>query len=56
MSRVSKGTLVIDGLSPVKATVLVNRLKRLPVLIAWEQYAVTQLDGQPEDSAPSAPF
>ena len=45
MAQVSKGRLTIEGLSPIKATVLVNRLKRLPLRIRWEQHAVTQLEG-----------
>ncbi|RYZ71914.1 MAG: hypothetical protein EOP05_11565 [Proteobacteria bacterium] len=42
MARVSKGKLVIDGLSPVKASILVTRIKKLPVTIRWEQYAITE--------------
>lgn len=42
LSQVSKGNLVIDGLSPVKASILVNRIKRLPITIRWEQYAITE--------------
>jgi hypothetical protein len=44
MSRISKGNLVIDRVSPVKASILVNRIKRLPLGIRWEQYAITQMD------------
>lgn len=46
VARVSKGSLVIDQLSPVKASVLINRMKRLPLKIRWEQYAITQMDGE----------
>jgi hypothetical protein len=42
MQKVSKGNLVIDGLSPVKASIFVTRIKRLPITIRWEQYAITQ--------------
>lgn len=42
LGRVSKGDLVIDGLSPVKASIFVNRIKRLPITIRWEQYAITE--------------
>lgn len=42
MARVAKGNLVIDGLSPVKASILVTRIKKLPVSIRWEQYAITE--------------
>ena len=41
-SKVSKGHLAINDLSPVKASILVTRIKRLPVQIRWEQYAITQ--------------
>ena len=44
-SKVSKGHLAINGLSPVKASILITRIKRLPVQIRWEQYAIAQ--GQP---------
>jgi hypothetical protein len=44
-SNISKGHLAIDGLSPVKASILITRIKRLPVEIRWEQYAIAQ--GQP---------
>lgn len=42
--RIQKGDLVIDGMSPVKASILVTRIKHLPVTIRWEQYAITQTD------------
>lgn len=41
-SKISKGHLAVDGLSPVKASILITRIKRLPVQIRWEQYAITQ--------------
>ncbi len=41
-SKVSKGHLTINGLSPVKASILITRIKRLPVEIRWEQYAISQ--------------
>jgi hypothetical protein len=44
MASISKGTLVIERLSPVKAAILINRIKRLPIAIRWEQYAITQMD------------
>lgn len=44
MARIAKGVLVIDGVSPVKAVILVNRIKRLPVTVRWEQYEITQMD------------
>lgn len=44
MSQINKGRLQIDSVSPVKATILINRIKRLPVEIRWEQNAITQID------------
>ena len=44
LSRIDKGNLTIENVAPVKASVLVNRLKRLPVTIRWEQHAVSQLE------------
>jgi len=44
MSRASKGDLIIDNVTPIKATILINRIKRLPVRIRWEQYAITQME------------
>jgi hypothetical protein len=43
MSRISKGLLTIDNVAPVKAVILINRIKRLPLKIGWEQYAITQM-------------
>ena len=45
MSRINKGQLTIAKLSPVKASILINRLKRLPIKVRWEQNAVTQMEG-----------
>lgn len=45
MGRISKGHLTLENVSPVKATILINRIKRLPLEIRWEQYAITQLEG-----------
>lgn len=44
LSRASKGDLVIDNVTPIKATILISRIKRLPVRIRWEQYAITQME------------
>ncbi len=44
IGQIDKGELAIENLSPVKATILINRIKRLPIRIRWEQYAITQLD------------
>jgi hypothetical protein len=44
MNSIAKGELRIENVSPVKASIAVNRIKRLPVRIRWEQYAVTQAE------------
>lgn len=44
MSRISKGTLLIEKVAPVKAVILINRIKRLPVKVRWGQNAITQMD------------
>ncbi len=44
MSSIAKGELRIENVSPVKASIAVNRIKRMPVRIRWEQYAVTQAE------------
>ena len=45
LARINKGHLRLERISAVKATILVNRIKRLPVEIRWEQNAITQLQG-----------
>ena len=42
LAQVKMGVLTLRDLAPVKASVLVTRLKRLSVKIRWEQYAITQ--------------
>lgn len=44
MSSIKGGVLRIDRVSPVKATIVVNRLKHLSVRIRWEQNAITEID------------
>jgi hypothetical protein len=44
MDQVKHGELLLKNMSPVKASILINRIKRLPVKIRWEQYAITQVD------------
>jgi len=44
ISLISKGVLQIDNVSSVKAVILINRIKRMPVTIRWEQYAITKMD------------
>ncbi len=44
LRKIKHGDLVLDNLSPVKATILINRIKCLPLKIRWEQYVVTQAE------------
>lgn len=44
MSSIKGGVLKIDRVSPVKATIIVNRIKHLSVRIRWEQNAITEID------------
>ena len=44
LSGIKDGALRIDNVTPVKAMILVNRIKRLPLRIKWEQYAITQVE------------
>lgn len=44
MSRISKGVLQIENVASVKAVILINRIKRMPVKVRWEQYAITNMD------------
>jgi hypothetical protein len=44
MASVKSGVLKLQRLSPVKATILINRIKNLAVRIHWEQYAITEID------------
>ncbi len=43
--RLRVGVLVITNLNAVKTSIIVNRIKHLPVEIRWEQYAITDLEG-----------
>jgi hypothetical protein len=43
MGTLNKGVLKIENISPVKSVILVNRIKRLPLKIRWEQNAITQI-------------
>jgi hypothetical protein len=43
MTTVRNGELRIETVTPVKASVLVGRLKRLPLKIQWEQNVVTKM-------------
>lgn len=43
LGSMTKGTLIFDQLSPIKASILVNRLKRYPVKIHWQQQPITQI-------------
>lgn len=42
MKSVRGGSLKIVDLNPVKASVLINRLKALPVSVSWEQHEITR--------------
>jgi hypothetical protein len=44
MSSIKGGTLRIEQMSPVKATIIINRIKNLSVRIRWEQSAITEID------------
>lgn len=44
ISRISKGVLRIDNVASVKAVILINRIKRMPVKVRWEQYAITKME------------
>jgi hypothetical protein len=42
MGTIDQGALELRQLNPVKATILVNRLKGLPLEIHWKQNSITQ--------------
>lgn len=44
LSKMTGGVLRIERISPVKATVVINRIKNLSVRIRWEQNAITEID------------
>lgn len=50
MSTVRGGMLRLERISPVKATIVINRIKNLAVQIRWEQSAITELDISEPDS------
>jgi hypothetical protein len=50
MASIKGGTLVLPRISPVKASIVINRIKNLAVQIRWEQNAITELDISPTDS------
>ncbi|MGZ3774787.1 MAG: hypothetical protein ACXVCY_13260 [Pseudobdellovibrionaceae bacterium] len=37
LSKIGGGSLILPGLSPTKASVLINRIKYLPLKISWRQ-------------------
>lgn len=51
MSTIRGGTLRLERISPVKATIVINRIKNLAVQIRWEQSAITELDIPGSDSS-----
>ncbi len=44
MSSIKGGILRIEQVSPVKATIIINRIKNLSVRIRWEQSAINEID------------
>lgn len=50
MASIKGGTLVLPRISPVKASIVINRIKNLAVQIRWEQNAITELEISPNDS------
>jgi hypothetical protein len=50
MASIKGGTLVLSQISPVKASIVINRIKNLAVQIRWEQNAITELEISPNDS------
>ncbi|MCB0384319.1 MAG: hypothetical protein KDD43_02925 [Bdellovibrionales bacterium] len=42
MRSIEGGILVIDNATPLKAAILIERIKSLPLDISWEQFATTQ--------------
>lgn len=50
MSTIRGGTLRLERISPVKATIVINRIKNLAVQIRWEQSAITELEISEPDS------
>jgi len=51
MSTIRGGMLRLERISPVKATIVINRIKNLAVQIRWEQSAITELDISEPDSS-----
>lgn len=49
LSKMTGGILRIDRISPVKATVVISRIKNLSVRIRWEQHAITEIDPVEKD-------
>ncbi len=50
MASIKGGILSLPRISPVKASIVINRIKNLAVQIRWEQNAITELDISPNDS------
>lgn len=53
MDGIQQGVLIIDQINPVKASILVNRIKHLAVKIRWEQSAITELEISSENNSDS---
>jgi hypothetical protein len=50
MASIKGGTLVLPRITPVKASIVINRIKNLAVQIRWEQNAITELEISPNES------
>lgn len=42
MRSIDRGVLVIPNATPLKAAILIERIKGMPLDISWEQFAITQ--------------
>lgn len=50
LSHLKSGHLVIENVTPVKAMVLIKRIKQMPVRIRWEQHTIAEVE---EDLGPA---
>jgi hypothetical protein len=44
MGKVRRGTLLLEKLNPVKASIVISRLKSLPLKIKWSQNGILESD------------
>ncbi len=52
LSHLKSGHLVIENITPIKAMVLIKRIKQIPVHIRWEQYTIAEVEEAPVSNAP----